>query len=130
MTRSRRLVLTGAVGLALAAGAVGVAQAVGGDSDDQPATGPDADRAKQAAVAAVGGGRVTGVEREDEQGEAWEVEVRISDGREVEVELDGNFAKSGLDLDDDERGDDGERDDEREMDDDGGVDDESEADDD
>jgi hypothetical protein len=130
MTRSRRLVLTGAVGLAIVAGAVGVAQAVGGDSDDQPATGPDADRAKQAAVAAVGGGRVTGVEREDEQGEAWEVELRRSDGREVEVELDGNFAKSGLDLDDDERDDDGERDDEGEMDDDRGVDDESEADDD
>jgi hypothetical protein len=34
MTRSRSLVLTGAVGLAIAAGAVGVAQAVGGDSDD------------------------------------------------------------------------------------------------
>ncbi|HEY6776361.1 MAG TPA: PepSY domain-containing protein [Thermoleophilaceae bacterium] len=130
MTRRRGVVLAGAVGLAIAAGAVGVAQAVGGDSDDQSATGPDADRAKQAAVGAVGGGRVTGVEREDEQGEAWEVEVRRSDGREVEVKLDRNFAKSSLDVDDD-RGDDvGEIDDEREMDDDDEVDDEREPDDD
>jgi hypothetical protein len=118
MTRSRSLVLTGAVGLAIAAGAVGVAQAVGGDSDDQQATGSDADKAKRAAVEAVGGGQVTGVEREDEQGEAWEIELRTSDGREVEVKLDKNFAKSSLDLDDEQGDDDGEMDDEREADDD------------
>ena len=129
MKRSRSLVLTAAVGLAIAAGAVGVAQAVSGDSEEQ-ATGPNADRAKRAAVAAAGGGRVTGVEREDEQGEAWEVELRRSDGREVEVKLDRNFAKSSLDLDDDQGDDDGEIEDAREIDDDGEMDDESEADDD
>jgi hypothetical protein len=109
MTRSRKLALTGVVGLAIAAGAVGVAQAVGGDADDQQATGSDAERAKRAAVEAVGGGQVIGVEREDEQGEAWEVELRRSDGREVEVKLDKNFAKSSLDLDDEQGDDDGER---------------------
>jgi hypothetical protein len=101
MKRGRRLLLTAGVGLVIGAGAVGVAQAVGGDSEEQ-ARGPDADRAKRAAVGAVGGGRVTGVEREDKQGEAWEVELSRGDGREVEVKLDRNFKRSSVDLDDDQ----------------------------
>jgi hypothetical protein len=99
MKGARKPLFTGAVGLAIVVGAVGVAQAVGGDSEEQ-ATGPDADRAKRAAVEAVGGGRVTGVERESKQGQAWEVELRRSDGREVEVKLDSRFAKSSVELDD------------------------------
>jgi CHRD domain len=99
MKRSRRMLLTVAAGVALAAGVVGVAQAVGGDSEEQ-ARGPDADRAKRAALEAVGGGRVTGVERENERGEAWEVELRRNDGRKAEVKLDRNFKRSSVDLDD------------------------------
>jgi CHRD domain len=104
MERSRRLPLIAAAVVAIAAGAVGVAQAVGGDSEEQ-ATGPAADRAKRAAVEAAGGGRVTGIERETRPGEAWEVELRRSDGRETEVKLDANFKRSSVDLDD-ERGED------------------------
>ena len=63
-------------------------------------TGPDADRAKQAAVAVAGGGRAVGVEREDEGGAAWEVEVQ-RDGRTVEVKLTDDLKRAGVETDDD-----------------------------
>ena len=77
MTRRRKLLIGGAVILALGAGGVGLAEAVGGDSEEQ-VTGPDADRAKAAAVKLVGGGKAVGVERDDGSGAAWEVEVRLT----------------------------------------------------
>jgi uncharacterized membrane protein YkoI len=107
MTRSRKLLITGATALALGAGAVGIAQAVNGDSDEQ-ATGPDADRAKQAAVQSVGGGRAVAVERNDEGGAGWEVEVVGSDGRQVEVQLNQKLERVGVQSDDDGPGDEGE----------------------
>ena len=85
--------------VALGAGGVGLAQAVGGD--DEQATGPDADRAKAAAVRSVGGGNAVGVEREDEGGAAWEVEVERSDGSVVEVKLTGELKRAGVERDDD-----------------------------
>src|SRR6185503_7558783 len=80
----RKLLIAGAAAVALAAGGVGIARAVG--EGDEKVTGPAADRAGAAAVDIVGGGRVTGVEREDDDGAAWEVEVVKSDGSKVEVE--------------------------------------------
>ena len=106
MTRSRKLLIGGAVVVALGAGGVGLAQAVGGD--DEQATGPDADRAKAAAVQSAGGGRAVSVEREDEGATAWEVEVRKADGSVVEVDLSGDFERTRVERDDDDRG--GERD--------------------
>lgn len=93
--------------LALAAGAAGIAQAVGGDDDEQ-VTGPAADRAASAAVRVAGGGKVTEVERNDEGGTGWEVEVRRADGSQVEVHLDDSFKRTGVQPDDDgaERGED------------------------
>jgi uncharacterized membrane protein YkoI len=41
--------------------------------------------AEQAALDALGEGSVTWVEREDERGAAWEIEVTLSDGREIDV---------------------------------------------
>ncbi len=93
MTGGRKLLIAGAAALLVAAGGVGIAQAVGGDSEEQ-VTGPEADRAKRAAVEAVGGGRATGVERGDDGGAAWEVEVE-EDGREVEVNLDSDLQAVG-----------------------------------
>jgi hypothetical protein len=98
MNRSRKLLIAGAAVLAVGAGGVGLAQAVGGD--DEQATGPDADRAKQAAVKAVGGGRAVGVEREDKGGAAWEVEVQRGSGT-VEVKLDDDLSTLGRAADDD-----------------------------
>jgi len=109
MTRSRKLALTFAAVVGVGAGGLGIAQALGqapGEHGDQQVTGPGAERARSAALEAVGGGRVVTVEREDEGDSAWEVEVVRSDGREVEVELDGSFARVSID-----RGDAGERDD-------------------
>jgi hypothetical protein len=103
----KKAVVGGAAALAVAAGGVGVAQAVGGDGDEN-VTGPDADRAKAAAVKAVGGGRAVEVERADDGASGWEVEVDRGNGSVVEVHLDDNFRKTGSEADDDgsERGED------------------------
>jgi hypothetical protein len=98
MTGRRKLMIGGALVLAIGAGGVGYAQA-GGD-DDENVTGPDADRAKRAAVAVAGGGRAVGVEREDEGNAAWEVEVQ-RDGKTVEVKLTGDLKRAGAETDDD-----------------------------
>jgi hypothetical protein len=97
MTRRRKLVIGGAVVLALGAGGVGLAQAVG-DSEEQ-VSGPDADRAKAAAVKLVGGGKAVGVERDD-GGAAWEVEVEQADGSEAEVRLTGDLKRVSVGGDD------------------------------
>ena len=104
MTRNRKLALGAAAAVALAAGGVGIAQAVGGDSDEN-VTGPQADRAKAAALEVVPGGKVTEVEREDEGRVGWEVEVERPDGSQVEVHLTDTFEPRGTESDDDGPGD-------------------------
>lgn len=51
----------------------------------------DYDRAAQAALKAVGGGRVHDVDLDNENGAKWEVEITTTDGRAVDVLLDANF---------------------------------------
>jgi uncharacterized membrane protein YkoI len=61
------------------------------DDDDQPPiTGPALERASAAALAHTGGGRVTETEAGDEEG-AYEVEVTLDDGSQVDVHLDADF---------------------------------------
>ena len=82
-----------AIGIALVAVAIGggaYAYAGGGDDGEGAATGPGADRARQAAVAHLGGGTANDVERGDEEG-AWEVEVTKSNGETVGVHLDTSY---------------------------------------
>ena len=65
-----------------------------GDDDDSnlPAlTAEDRDKAGNAALAKVGQGTVSEVERENEGGSAYEVEVRLDDGTQVEVQLGSDF---------------------------------------
>ena len=100
MTGGQRLLIAGAAAVVLAAGGVGIAQAVSGDSEER-VTGPQADRVRQAAVEAVGGGRATGVERADDGGAAWEIEVVRPDGREVEVTLNADLGQVGTETEDD-----------------------------
>jgi uncharacterized membrane protein YkoI len=100
VTGGKKLLIAAAAAVVLAAGAVGIAQAVGGDSEEQ-VSGPQADSARQAAVKAVGGGRAAGVERGDDDGAAWEVEVVRPDGREVEVALDADLKQVGSETEDD-----------------------------
>ncbi|NGZ99857.1 hypothetical protein G5V59_04950 [Nocardioides sp. W3-2-3] len=82
------------------------ALAVGGtvwaaSADD--VSGDERDRVAAAATKAAGGGEAVEVERSDDRGEAYEVEVR-TDGREVEVTLDEDLKPVAEDRDDD-RGD-------------------------
>jgi hypothetical protein len=99
-TRTKLLATIGAAGV-LGVGGVGVAQAVGEKSDDIHATGPDAEKAKAAALKAVGAGRVGSVETENEPGSAWEVEIVRPDGTEVEATLDSAYRSVGVERDDD-----------------------------
>ncbi|HEX2103685.1 MAG TPA: PepSY domain-containing protein [Solirubrobacteraceae bacterium] len=62
-----------------------------GDDADASATDAAARRAGEAALARVPGGRVTSIERDSDDGEAWEVEVTRSDGSRVDVDVDANL---------------------------------------
>ncbi|HEX5856521.1 MAG TPA: PepSY domain-containing protein [Microbacterium sp.] len=62
------------------------------DDGGQPVDAADADRASEAALAHTGGGTVSEVERSDDADHAWEVEVTLADGTDVDVELDADFA--------------------------------------
>jgi hypothetical protein len=99
---ARTLVLAAAVAMLVALGVgAGIAYANGGDTGEQ-LTGPDAQKAESAAIAAVGGGTVTEVERDDGNGTgAFEVEVKREDGTQVEVHLDGDLNVVGQQADED-----------------------------
>ncbi|MEV5002358.1 hypothetical protein [Nocardioides sp. LML1-1-1.1] len=76
-------------------------------------SGDERDRVAAAATKAVGGGEAVDVEKSDDLGEAYEVEVRL-DGREVDVTLDEDLKPVAEDRDDDrddrdDRGDRGDR---------------------
>jgi uncharacterized membrane protein YkoI len=93
MDRQRRPALAVAGGLAAAAG--------GGDTD-QELTGATRDRAAAGALAATGGGTVLETEAGDD-GAAYGVEVRLPDGRQLEVTLDQSFKVVGQEPDEDDR---------------------------
>ena len=83
---------------ALGAGGAAVAGATGGGEDPERAiTGPALERASAAALAETRGGRVTDTEAGDEEG-AYEVEVTLGDGREVDVHLDKAFGVLGAEA--------------------------------
>ncbi len=97
----RSVVMAAAVAIVVALGGAGIAYANGGDSEEQ-LTGPDAQKAKSAAIASVGGGTVTDVERDDGFGTGvFEVEVKRDDGSQVEVHLDRDLNVVGQQADED-----------------------------
>ena len=89
-------------GLAVAM-AGGIAAAAAGGDTDQELTGATRDRAVAAALAATGGGTVLETEAGDD-GAAYGVEVRLADGRQVEVNLDESFKVVGQEADEDKPG--------------------------
>ena len=97
MQRRTRWIATAGVAVAIAGGIA--AAAVGGESD-QELTGATRDRAVEAALAATGGGTVLETEAGDD-GAAYGVEVRLADGRQVEVTLDRSFRVIGQEPDED-----------------------------
>jgi hypothetical protein len=97
-TRTKWLV-TGLAAVALVGAGTGVAVAAGSnESADHPITGPDLTRATSAALASTHGGRVTETENGDEESK-YQVEVTLSNGRKVDVQLDASFAVVGSKTD-------------------------------
>jgi hypothetical protein len=96
---NRKLALIVACVLALGAISAGIAIAAGG-GDEKPLTGSALERATAAALAHTGEGTVVETETGDD-GAAYEVEVRLADGSQVEVQLDENFKVTGKEADDD-----------------------------
>jgi hypothetical protein len=74
--------------------------ALGLSDNDQPLTGSAFEKATEAALRYTGGGVVTDTEIGDD-GAAYGVEVRLPDGRQVEINLDANFNVIGQEIDDD-----------------------------
>jgi hypothetical protein len=102
--RQRTMIAVAAGGAVLAVGAgTGMALANAGDDDaeESPITGAAGERARAAALAATGGGRVTGTEVGDEES-YYEVEVTLDDGSQVDVQLDESFQVVGSAADRDE----------------------------
>lgn len=89
--KRRTVALLAAFALVLVAITGGFAVA-GDDDGDESLTGPVAERASAAGLRATGGGRVLEVERGDDPGAAYEVEIRGADGNVSEVLLDSKFA--------------------------------------
>jgi hypothetical protein len=102
MNRNRILKLAAAVGsvLVLALGGAAIARATGAfDDGESHINGPQADRAKAAALEITGGGHANAVERDSEHGATYEVEVMKTDGKTVDVRLDENFKLVVIDGD-------------------------------
>ncbi|PSL39271.1 YpeB-like protein with putative protease inhibitory function [Labedella gwakjiensis] len=59
--------------------------------DDTPLTADETTAATEAALAETGEGEVVDIDRSDDRDHAFEVEVRLTDGSEVEVDLDADF---------------------------------------
>lgn len=86
-------IVSAAATAVLAVGGAATATAVGGlgGDDDQPLTGSTLERVTEAALAEVGSGTVTDAEASDDSGAAYEAEVVLDNGTEVDVELDEAF---------------------------------------
>ncbi|MDT5238399.1 MAG: hypothetical protein QOD97_597 [Mycobacterium sp.] len=87
-----------AVGAAAVAIGTGIAAAQPDDGEGTPITGDALAKASQAALAFTGGGNVTGTEVSDEES-LYEVEVTLSNGNQVDVQLDQNFVVVGSKTD-------------------------------
>lgn len=62
------------------------------DADDQPLSATEADRVTAAALRITGGGTITELDRSDDPGETYEVEV-VKDGREIDLAFDASFRR-------------------------------------
>jgi uncharacterized membrane protein YkoI len=98
MQKKTKLITAATIAVAALAVGAGVGIASGGD-DDKPLRGSDYDRATAAALEHVDGS-VTETEVGD-GGAAYEVEIRRTDGTQIEVQLDSNFKVIESENDDD-----------------------------
>lgn len=70
------------------------------DADDRALSSEERTAAEKAALEAVGSGTVLQVEASDDQGEAYEAEVRADDGTEWDVALDADYGVVSKTADD------------------------------
>ena len=90
MTAKRKITAAAATTVVLALGATAIVQASGDDGEGK-ATGPQAEQATAAALKITNGGEANSVERDNENGATWEVEITKTDGKTVDVRLDGDY---------------------------------------
>jgi uncharacterized membrane protein YkoI len=109
--RSKRTII-GGIALVAALGAGGTVWATAAnadgrpDADDRVLSAEERTSAENAARAAVTGGTVLEVEASDDQGVAYEAEVRDAAGQEWDVDLDTSFQVVTKTADTDDDGDD------------------------
>ncbi len=100
MKRRTQIAIAGAAAaLAVGAGTGAVAANDDDDATEAPITGAAKAQAEEAALAAAGGGTVSGTEVNDEESK-YEVEVTRDDGTQVDVQLDENFEVVGQEDED------------------------------
>lgn len=93
------LLATAAIVPAIAQAGANAESAQAEDDSDTPIVGSELDRASEAAIAYMGGGRVTGTEIGDEES-YYEIELTFDDGSQVDVQLDESFVVVGSEDDD------------------------------
>ncbi len=94
--RTKRVILPTIAAVA----ALGIGGVVWASTAHADLQGSERDRVSTAATQAVGGGKVVDAESSDDPGEAFEVEVRKTDGTEVDVTLDNDLNVVHQDTDD------------------------------
>ena len=95
--KKKTIWITTAVAAALVLGGTGVAVAVTEPFDaDNSLSGSALENASKAALAEVGAGSVTDAETDDEGNGAYEVEVTLENGDQVDVRLDKAFDVLGV----------------------------------
>jgi hypothetical protein len=104
MKITRKHIAVGGLVVALSAGGVGAAVAAGGGEDaSEQVSGPGADKAREAALAAHPG-TANSVERDGENGATWEVEITGTDGKTVDVRLDQDYKLVVIEGDNEDKG--------------------------
>ena len=97
-SKKKTVVIIGAAAALTLAGAGTAIATSDDDAGEQSITGAALEKAKDAALAETGGGKVTGTEVSDEES-YYEVEVTKADGSQVDVQLDRGFKVVGSKAD-------------------------------
>ncbi len=107
LNKKTKLAIAAGAAVLLAGGVSGAAMAGSADDDatDRPIPSADLEQASEAALAETGGGTVTETEVDDEES-AYEVEVTLQDGSQVDVQLDKDFNVLSTESEDAETGED------------------------
>ena len=101
----KRTIGASIAGAVLIVGVAGGAVALAGSDDEgSPASTPEEQQVVAAALAETGGGEANAVERDNEKGATWEVEVTKPDGTTVDVRLDAHHDVIAVDSDHEDGG--------------------------